>query len=224
MSVKLTSTKIVSEFVKVLVFGDSGTGKTTLIATAPNPIIISAEAGLLSISHTSLPVIEVSTIDELYEAYHYINSEECEQYETVCLDSISEIGEVMLAQFKKEHKDGRAAYGQLNDDMSSLIRAFRDIKNKHIYFTAKQARIEDAATGVAKYKALLPGKSLVQQLPYMFDEVLCLHIGEDPETGKYRYLQTQPSITHDAKDRSGKLSDPENPNLSVIFDKISNGQ
>jgi len=221
MAIKLTTTDVVSEFVKVLVFGDSGVGKTVLAATAPSPIIISAERGLLSIAGTSIPVLEVSTLEELYEAYEYVTGEEGDIYKTICLDSVSEIAEVMLATFKKENKDGRQAYGKLNDDMLELIRAFRDIDDKHVYFIAKQARIEDSASGVAKYKAMMPGRTLVQQLPYLFDEILCLRIGEDEEGEKYRYIQTQPSVTHDAKDRSGKLDDPERPDLTKMFDKMT---
>lgn len=223
MPVKLSNTKVASDYVKILVFGDSGNGKTKLIATAPNPIIISAEAGLMSISDTDIPVIEVNTIEDVYDAYEYVTSEECDKYETICLDSISEVAEVMLTEYKKKQKDGRAAYGLLNDDMLSLIRAFRDIKGKHVYFTGKQARIEDSATGIAKYKCMLPGKTLTQQLPYLFDEILCLHIGEDEDENEYRYIQTQPSITHDSKDRSGKLDNPERPDLGYIFNKITRG-
>lgn len=218
--IKLTSTNIASDFVKVLVFGDSGVGKTSLIATSPKPIIISAEAGLMSISHTNIPVIEVSSLEELWEAYEFVISSEANEFDTICVDSISEIAEVMLSTYKKEHKDGRAAYGQLNDSMLELIRMFRDIKDKHVYMSAKMARIEDANSGIAKYKAMMPGRTLVQQLPYLFDEILCLQIGE-ADDGTYRYLQTQPSITHDAKDRSGKLDDPEEPDLGLIFNKIT---
>jgi len=90
MAIKLTTTDVVSEFVKVLVFGDSGVGKTVLAATAPSPIIISAERGLLSIAGTSIPVLEVSTLEELYEAYEYVTGEEGDIYKTICLDSVSE--------------------------------------------------------------------------------------------------------------------------------------
>ena len=221
MAIKLTTAKRTCEHVKIMVFGDPGVGKTTLISTAPNPIIISAEAGLLSIAHTDIPVIEISTIDDLYEAYEYVISEECKEYETVCVDSASEIAEVMLHESKTSNKDGRAAYGALIDGMMPLLRSFRDIEDKHVFFTAKMARIEDSNTGVAKYKAMAPGKTLVQQIPYLFDELLCLRIGEEDDGTQFRYLQTQPSITHDAKDRSGKLDDPERPDLGYIFKKIN---
>lgn len=219
--IKITGTKSNSNFVKMLVFGDSGVGKTKLISTAPDPIIISTESGLLSIADCDFPVLIAKTLEDMYEIYELLQTEEYLKYKTICLDSITDLAESILTNNKRGTKDGRAAYGKLNDDIGDIIRAFRDIDTHHVYMTAKQSRIEDANTGVAKYKAMMPGKTLVQQLPFWFDIVSCLLVGEDEEGELFRYLQTQPSITHDAKDRSGKLDNPERPDLSFIFDKIT---
>ncbi len=137
MAIKIISTRDYSaDGVKVLVSGDAGIGKTVLCASAPSPIIISAEAGLLSLAEVDIPVIEVTSVADVMAAYEFLTeSEDAKQYKTLCLDSISEIGEVLLAEYKKLNKDPRAAYGQLNDDMASLIRSFRDIKGKHVYFS-----------------------------------------------------------------------------------------
>lgn len=221
MSIKLTSTHKQSEYVKILVFGDSGTGKTKLIGTAPKPLIISTESGLLSLADIDIPVITAKSLEDIYEIYEYINSPDGSEYETICLDSITDLAESMLTNNKAGTKDGRAAYGKLNDDIADVIRAFRDIENKHVYMTAKQARIEDSNTGICKYKPMLPGRTLTQQICYWFDEVLCLRIGEDDDGEQFRYLQSQPSITHEAKDRSGKLDDPELPDLAHIFNKVT---
>ena len=56
MAINLKSTAtIASSGVKVLVYGQAGSGKTTLIRTAPAPLILSAEAGLLSLAGTDIP-------------------------------------------------------------------------------------------------------------------------------------------------------------------------
>ena len=222
MTISLTSTEIDCDFVKVLVFGDSGMGKTTLIKTAPRPIIISSESGLLSLKGTNISVIKVTSLEDMEEAYEYVTDpEHSADFLTICLDSITDLAETMLTSNKKGVKDPRMAYGKLNDDIMDIIRAFRDISTHHVYFTAKMARIEDVYSGFAKYKAMMPGKVLPQNIPYMFDEILCLQIGEDEEGLQFRYLQTQPSITHDSKDRSGKLDNPERPDLAYIFEKIT---
>lgn len=227
MAIKITSTKnYASEGVKVLVSGPAGIGKTVLCASAPSPIIISAEAGLLSLAGEDLPVIEVTSVSDVMDAYEFLTSSvEANQYKTLCLDSISEIGEVLLAEYKKLNKDPRAAYGQLNDDMASLIRSFRDIKGKHVYFSAKQSRLAEDDSGRIYFKASMPGKTLLNGLPYFFDEVFVMNMGKLEDGTLYRYLQTSKDLRHeDCKDRSGKLDAVEKPDLSHIFDKIAGGK
>ena len=225
--VKITSTKNYAvDGVKVLISGPAGIGKTMIASTAPSPIIISAEAGLLSLAGLDVPVIEVTTVAQVTEAYEFLtSSKEATQYKTICLDSISEIGEVLLSEYKKLSKDPRAAYGQLNDDMAALIRSFRDIKEKHVYFSAKQTRLAEEDSGRVYYKASMPGKSLLAGLPYFFDEVFVMNLGKLEDGSIYRYLQTGKTLAHeDCKDRSGRLEMVEKPDLTYIFGKIAQPQ
>lgn len=210
--------------VKILVYSPAGYGKTVLCKTAPKPIIISAEAGLLSLAGEDIPVIEVKSMEDVANAYDYITkTEEGKKFDTVCVDSITEIAEVMLIEYKKQYKDPRQAYGQLNDDMASLIRLFRDIKDKNVYFTAKQVRIENPDTGVVSYMPGMPGKTLLNGLSFFFDEVFVLRIGQLEDGSTYRYLQTSPDISFEAKDRSGKMLPQAKPDLAETF-KIIAGQ
>ena len=82
---------------KVLVYGQAGAGKTHLIRTLPDPIILSAEGGLLSLQDCNIPYVEVNGIGELGEVYQWLaQSDEAKRYKSVALDSISEIAEVVL--------------------------------------------------------------------------------------------------------------------------------
>lgn len=207
--------------VKCLVYGKAGTGKTTLCATAPNPIILSAEAGLLSLRKYSIPVIEIKTIEDLMEAYQWATeSEEAKHFETICLDSLSEIAEVVLLHAKKTSKDPRQAYGELLEKMNTTVRSFRDLSGKHVYMSAKQETVKDEAMGTSMYGPSMPGSKLGGQLPYLFDEVFRLGIGRTQDGTEYRYLQTRPDFQSDAKDRSGCLEPVEQPDLSVVISKI----
>jgi hypothetical protein len=211
--------------VKCLVYGNAGMGKTRLCATAPNPIIISAESGLLSLNRDDLPdlpVIEVGALYELNEAYQWATeSEEAKQYDTICLDSISEIAEVILSNAKKTNKDPRQAYGDLIEHMMVTIKSFRDLRGKHVYMSCKQQMIKDD-NGNSQYWPLLPGSKLYQELPYLFDEVFCARKGVDQEGKPFYYIQTSADIQYTGKDRSGKLDFMEYPDLSHIFNKILN--
>jgi phage nucleotide-binding protein len=169
MSIQLKGTGSISAAgVKMLVYGQAGAGKTTLIKTLPHPVILSAEGGLLSLQDADLPYIEIRNVNDLEEAYKWVVSDAANGFESVALDSISEIAEVILSSEKKNNKDPRAAYGAMQDKMSEIIRAFRDITNKHVYFTAKCEKAQDE-TGKILYSPSMPGNKTGQALPYFFD-------------------------------------------------------
>ena len=127
-----TTGSLAANGVKVLVYGQAGAGKTSLVKTLPNPIVLSAEGGLLSIQDADLPYIEISDMDTLKEAYTWLTSaDEAKAYQSVALDSISEIAEVVLNAEKKATKDPRQAYGAMQEQMADIIRAFRDLPGRH---------------------------------------------------------------------------------------------
>jgi phage nucleotide-binding protein len=221
MAINLQSTsQVASNGVKFLVYGQAGAGKTSLIRTLPNPVIMSAEGGLLSIADSNLPFIEIKSIDDLRQAYHWATtSDEAKQFESVALDSISEIAEVVLNAEKKLTKDPRQAYGALQEQMTDIIRAFRDLPGKNVYFTAKCEKSQDEQ-GRMLYAPSMPGAKLGQQLPYFFDEVLALRVEKDGEGIPQRALMCESDGLWQAKDRSGKLAAWEAPDLGAIIKKM----
>lgn len=217
--------------VKFLIHSPPGYGKTALVATMPNPCIISAEAGLLSLlpenqirmygRAVEIPVIEIKTAADLVEAGAFFKDSVHAKELNPCLDSCSEIAEVVLGHLLKQVKDPRQAYGEMAARMTEFIRFFRDLPNKHVYFTAMQDSEKDS-DGVIKRGPAMPGKQLTQKIGHFFDEVFALDIGELPDKTKFRYLRTQPNIKFHAKDRSGALLEMEEPNLTTIINKIQN--
>lgn len=224
MAIKLTTTRQAAQSngIKVLVHGPAGAGKTVLCGTTEAPtVIISAEAGLLSLRNTDIPVIEVQSIQDVQDAYQYITeAAEAKDFQWVCLDSISEIAEVCLAREKAATKDPRQAYGALQEHMTTLIRAFRDLPGRNVYFSCKQSREKDESTGSTLYVPSMPGAKLGQGIGYFFDEVFALRVEKDPEGHPYRALQTSRDFNFEAKDRSGALDPFEAPNLAAIAAKI----
>lgn len=207
--------------VKVLVYGGAGIGKTRLCATAPNPIILSAESGLLSLRKENLPTIIIKTMDDLYEAYDWlVSSEEAKSYETVCLDSISEIAEAILAAEKELNADPRKAYLNMQERTEKIIKAFRDLPDYNVYFSCKMERIS-TDTGAVLYAPSFPGRNLAQNVSYLFDEVFAMVAFTDEKNNTSRWLQTGTDAKYMCKDRSGALNMYVEPNLTAIFNKIN---
>lgn len=206
-----------SPYVNAIIYGPSGIGKTVLGATAPTPLIISAEDGLLSISDQEIDTTDVRSLEEFEAAYEFLANSE-HSFETAIVDSLSEIAQVLLAEYAAVERDKRQAYGKMADEILSLVRKFRKLP-MHVVFNAKQARIVDEFTGKTTFGAKFPGKVLVSELPYQLDEVIAMKF-QKHEGKEFRVLQCHPDIQFDAKDRSGNLSKLEKPDLSVLFEKI----
>lgn len=209
--------------IKCLVYGKSGVGKTPLCATAPAPIIFSAEKGLLSIKRVNPPVpwIDISNYASLTEACGWLQSSyEARQFYTPCLDSLSEICEVLLTEEMKKNKDGRKAYGNMLLEGIRLVKWFRDLPGRSVVLVAKEEWIKDDSTGMMLYQPMMPGSKLGNQLPYFFDETLRMTSGRDVNGQEWRALSTKLSTQWVARDRSGMLNELEYPNLTSVFSKI----
>ena len=112
--------------IKMLVYGAAGSGKTVLCATANEPtLIISTEAGLLSIKDAPkrIQIVECNTREEVDEVLDYLSQNKLPNW--VCIDSISEIGEIVLAEEMSKTKNGIKAYGELAIITTRIIKRFR---------------------------------------------------------------------------------------------------
>lgn len=237
MEIKNTVNLEQDAMLKLCIYGASGSGKTSLVATAPAPLVISAESGLLSLRKTNIerlhgvdtpgiayeiPFIECKTMQALGEVYQWITeSPDAMQFETIILDSVTDIAEVVLANAKKDAKDPRQAYGQLADQMMMILRSFRDLQTHNVVFLAKLDQVKDEITGGLLFGPMMPGQQLSKQLPYLFDEVLAIEAGQPQADGLIpRYFRCWKDWQWSVKDRSGALAQYENPHLGNLFAKL----
>lgn len=226
--------------VKSMVYAESGVGKTVLCATMPRPLLISAESGTLSISKANLvrlfgaddpeieynmPTIIISSYADLEEAYRWcLQSAEAKNFDSICLDSSSEIAEKVLSAALEKVKDPRQAYGELSKNMLDAMKLFRDLPGKHVLITSKMEKDKDEVSGAMLYQPMMPGKKVGPALPYLFDEVFRLGIGKTQDgKSSFRFLQTQPDMQYIAKDRSGALDAWEHPRMTRVINKIMQG-
>ena len=209
--------------VKSVGYGGSGVGKTRLVATAPRPIYISAERGGLSLKGQNIQALpEIKTLVDLIEAHKWVmTSNEAKNFDTICLDSVSEIADVVLQAQKRNTKDGRKAHGEANDlVLNRIYRDFRDMPAKHVYFIAKEQSFDNTITGTRQWSPVMPNATQRNELPYFFDVVFrYVVVANAPGQEPWRGLQTYNDGNAIAKDRSGKLAMWEPPNLSALFQK-----
>lgn len=221
-----------SHAIKMLIYGESGAGKTSLARTIKEPVIVvSSEGGLLSIADAGLDYIDVTRddngnaipkekrLERVGEAYKFLSTEK-HQYKWVFIDSITEIGQNVVEKLQvefPERKDGLVLWGEYAKRMRSLIKAFRDL-HMNVIMTALCV-IEKDDMGRKMTKIDLNGK-VGEQMPQFLDEVFYLNADQD---GK-RTLVTNRTSNILAKDRSGCLGKTEEADLSLIVEKIRKGK
>jgi len=236
MEVQNTS-NLYTGYVKAIVSGFSGAGKTRSLGTLPaGTLIISSEGGLMPLMGRDIGFIDISVgadgktltdpaarIARLSEAFKWLHAgcpdakgKATNAYRTVCLDSLTEISELLVAKLNKDfpdRKDSFPMWGEYGKVMRSIIKNFRDLP--YNVFMTVLAEPDKDDTG-KRFIGLDVAGSISRKLGQYFDLVLYVHVDAEGN----RSLITRSTDTLQCKDRSGKLDAKEPVDLSAIMLKI----
>lgn len=143
---------------KISVYGDSGTGKTTLWSTFPGPILAILCSGgkgtneLDSVSRDDRDKIEtyyLENCDDLLKLAEELSEDT--HYETVVIDHLSGIQDLRIAEIlgleeipvqKNWGMADRSQWGERAVNMKTYLRAFLDLVDKKVVFVSQELSIE----------------------------------------------------------------------------------
>lgn len=204
--------------VKGLIYGPPGSAKTPLVNTAPRPLLLACEPGLLSMRGSQVPTYQAFTsnlVDEFFK--WFFNSNESRNFDTLAVDSVSQMCDIYLQAAHKTNKHGLAAYGEMARNVMDQLRPLFFMQQKHTYLIAKQATQNE--NGILKCIPYFPGQQLPVDIPHMYDEVLHLTKQNVPMVGTVTAFRCigVPDVL--ARDRSGRLNEFEPPDYAAIVRK-----
>ena len=79
------------QFMRMMLYGDSGVGKTRFAATWPKSLFLDADKGMMSVD-TPVGRINIDSWLELQNAYSFLCTPEAQkQYATIVFDTMNEI-------------------------------------------------------------------------------------------------------------------------------------
>lgn len=202
MEFNIKNTKdIAKDGVKVLLYANSGFGKTTQLGTLEGKtLILSAESGLLVLKDKDIDVIDIASIQTLGEVYVALASGEL-VYDNVGIDSLTEIGEMIVSELLEDeyYSDPSNAFvlwKEYSKRMMNICKKFRDLKGVNVVLTSLSEPVD--SNGTMKYLPQIPAKKVQTKLVSLFDEV---YYGTIDKDGK-RIVHTRSSNIFDAKSRA----------------------
>jgi len=202
--------------VKSVVYGPAGSGKTPIINTAPRPLLLATEPGLLSMRGSTVPTYIADTgakIDDFFK--WFFESTETKNFDTIAIDSGTQIAETYLKEAEKTNKHGLAAYGVANANTLKHLETLYFMAQKHVYLIGKQSVEADGSK-----KPYWPGKELPTKLPHMYDQILHLDIHNVPGVGQVGSFQCAQTFDIMARDRTGMLGQYEEPDFGKLVRKV----
>lgn len=205
---------------KSLIYGAAGTGKTPLFNTAPRPLLLACEPGLLSMRGSNIPTYQADTVPKIEEFFKwFLNSKEANQFDTLGVDSVSFMCDMYLEDGKKRGiKHGMQLYGDMAEKVWKHLLDLYYFRNKHMYLICKEEVLD--LNGMSYKRPYFPGKVLPASAPGQYDAILYLAKANIPGVvGEQLAFRCNGSYDIMARNRTGMLADYEPPNFSDIVRK-----
>ena len=201
--------------VKSVIYGPAGSAKTPTINTAPRPVLLATEPGLLSMRNSNVPTWIAPTTAKIDEFMKWFEgSTEAKNYDTLAIDSVSQMCDIALGEAAKKHRHGLQQYGEMADYIMPYMERLYFMKGKHMFLIAKE---ETEATGFKR--PYFPGKVLPVQIPHRYDCILRLAKANIPGVGEQLAFQCNGGYDTMARNRFGILADFEPPNFGDLVKK-----
>lgn len=198
----------------VLIYGESGVGKTTLLGTLPGRTLVIDVEGGCTVLRNAEGVDRVAipeSLDNLKAVFDALASAKEIDYDNICLDSGTELEKFMLIRLAAMSKnDGMPSlhdYGVVSFKMRDYMRQLRDLRerNVNVIVTCLEMPLELEQSDNSIKTRLYPmlAKKLAPEICGLFDVVARLEVSTKPGAEGTRFLRLDGNEGMIAKNRYG---------------------
>jgi hypothetical protein len=208
---------VATKRIKILLYGLSGMGKTTMAATFPKPIFLDLEGGMLSVRKYSpyrYPADhnkDIRRYEEVVDFYEMVRTRKNPPFETIVIDSLNEL-QLLVAQYvvkkyskvKRQYDDQLtlADYGKANRDFSKVVRLFLKLPF-HVVFTAASTQKQFGDDTDVMISPKFVGAQVGPDIQRMMDMIGYCFSRPTPNGSGEHYVSFRMTPKYLAKDRLG---------------------
>jgi len=185
----------------VLIYGKSGTGKTTFACCFPRPYVFDFDKGMLSQRGRDVD-FDTYTSYAAFEMKFKEFEMKC-PYDTVIIDSITTLEEYCMDKVLAANRRQMPTMNEWNVLIADLKDLFmRATKmSKHLVVVAHEQIVQDELTGEIIIRPQIVGKKLPAQLPLWFDECYRAQVSRSKEGIPVYSILTASDMKYTAKSR-----------------------
>jgi len=207
-------------YAKILVFGESGTGKTYFAGTYDNKktllINVKAESGTMTLraKGVNLKTITINNYGDMKDAINWLK-ENGGEFELIFIDSLSQ-WQKNLEKEIPETGNKFTKWNAIKEYTKEIVDAFKALPF-HVVFTCEIKKDKDESTGEVFFNPSLLGSSK-DDIPYWFDEVYYFTRYQQKISDPIAYkCLTAAAMKYPCKSRLGLPITIDNPKLSEIL-------
>ena len=206
---------------KILLYGQAGIGKSSVIPTIDNPLVFLIEDGnaLISLANLDIPFIKINNFQHLLDCVEYFKADT--RFNTFVVDSLSEASLTHVQDLLKGKSNGgnkvhgQQAYGRLLDDFDTLFDKFAQCRQDIVCFAKQMRFISDE--GKETFYPMFAGKAIAPIMQHEFDAVISM----EKDMQGNRFLRTTSNYQYFAKVRSSvALFEQEEAHVGKLLNKI----
>lgn len=210
------ATEISQRPIRMLVYGEPGVGKTTLLTTAPKPLlVIDFEAGA-DIRLAGQEDVDILSVYAHSELKGYLDWIKTSSYMTIAFDGFSIFVQQTLREILSERQKASPTFyewGLLAQRVKEVILSLLKPQS-HLIFTALKKKREENG------QLVWTGPDLPRSIREMLRAIVDFEAMLWEKEGKRLLGFNSPKGIAETKDRSGKLSAEEPADIGHVLKKV----